>query len=235
MRQNGDLLVAILFEALRLGKRHGTRTILGMAEDFLASFLGSPNRARVLRVFVLNQSQVFSAAQAAKRAGSSSSTVSREIKALEQVGILKKAKFSIQVGKAKKVVMGKQKEAAWSFNPDFKHASALSKFVHETAPVQYKAIVTALKGSGRVSAVILSGSFMGDPSRPADLLLAVDGLNESRLETAIKRFEPALGREIRYAVFSTPEFRYRLTIQDRLIRDTLDYPHLVLLDKTRLL
>src|SRR3989344_4479321 len=177
MRQNGDLLVAILFEALRLGKRHGTRTILGMAEDFLAAFLGRPNRARVLRVFVLNQSQVFSAAQAAKRAGSSSSTVSREIKALEQVGILKKAKFSIQVGKAKKVVMGKQKEQAWSFNPDFKHASALSKFVHETAP----------------------------------------------------------GREIRYAVFSTPEFRYRLTIQDRLIRDTLDYPHLVLLDKTRLL
>src|SRR3989344_3195176 len=115
MRQNGDLLVAILFEALRLGKRHGTRTILGMADDFLAAFLGSPNRARILRVFVLNQSQVFTAAQAAKRAGASSSVGNREIKTLEQVGILKKAKFSIQVGKAKKVITAKQKEAAWSF------------------------------------------------------------------------------------------------------------------------
>src|SRR3989344_5371441 len=110
MRQNSDLLVAVLLEVLRLGKGHGTRTILGMAEAFLAAFLGSPNRARILRFFVLNQSQVFSAAQAAKRAGASSSTVSREIKALEQVGILKKAKFSIQVGKTKKIVMGKQKE-----------------------------------------------------------------------------------------------------------------------------
>ena len=206
-----------------------------MADDFLAAFLGSPNRARILRAFVLNQSQVFTAAQAAKRAGVASGAASREIKALEQVGILKKGKFSIQVGKEAKTVTGKQKETAWVFNPEFKHAAALSKFVHETSPIQYKAIVTALKGSGRISAVILSGSFMGDPSRPADLLLAVDGLNEGRLETAIKRFEPALGREIRYAVFSTPEFRYRLTIQDRLIRDTLDYPHLVLVDKTRML
>ena len=66
-------------------------------------------------------------------------------------------------------------------------------------------------------------------------LLAADGLNEGRLERAIRTLEPEFGREIRYAAFSTTEFRYRLTVQDRLIRDTLDYPHLVLLDKTRLL
>ena len=76
---------------------------------------------------------------------------------------------------------------------------------------------------------------MGDPTRPADIIIAVDALHESRLEKAIKTLEPQFGREIRYAAFSTPEFRYRLTVQDRLIRDTLDYPHLVLLDKARLL
>ena len=76
---------------------------------------------------------------------------------------------------------------------------------------------------------------MGDPSRPADLLLAADGYNESRIEQAVRKLEPQIGREIRYAVFSTPEFRYRLTVHDRLIRDTLDFPHLILLDKTRLL
>ncbi|OGG79276.1 hypothetical protein A3A39_04905 [Candidatus Kaiserbacteria bacterium RIFCSPLOWO2_01_FULL_54_13] len=206
-----------------------------MADDFLSAFLGNSNRARVTRAFVLNQSQVFTAAQAAKRAGVTLASASREIKVLESVGVLKKAKFSIQVGKAKRTVTGKHKEPAWMFNADFKYALPLSKFVHETSPVQYKTLVSALKGSGRLSAVILSGSFMGDPTRPADLIVAADGLSESRLEAAIKRFEPQLGREIRYAAFSTPEFRYRLTIQDRLIRDTLEYPHLILLDKTRLL
>src|SRR3989344_847814 len=39
----------------------------------------------------------------------------------------------------------------------------------------------------------------------------------------------------REAAFSTPEFRCRLTIQDKLIRDTLDFPHLVLWDRARLL
>ena len=76
---------------------------------------------------------------------------------------------------------------------------------------------------------------MGDPSRPADLLVAADALNEGRLETAVRALEREFGREIRYAAFSAPEFRYRMTIQDKLLRDTLDFPHLVLLDKTRLL
>lgn len=206
-----------------------------MADDFLAFILGNPNRAGLLRVFALNQSQAFTAAQAAKRSGASLSTASREIKALAKMGLLKKAKLSIQVGAGRRVVAGKQKEDAWTFDTGFKYAPALSKFVHEVSPIQHKALIGALKGSGRLSAVILSGSFVGDPTRPADLIIAADALNESRLDAVIRGFEPALGSEIRYAVFTTPEFRYRLTIEDRLIRETLDYPHFVLLDKTRML
>ncbi|MBI2612887.1 helix-turn-helix transcriptional regulator [Candidatus Kaiserbacteria bacterium] len=206
-----------------------------MADEFLSSLLGNPNRARLLRLFALNQSQAFTAAQAAKRGGVSLSAASREIKALAKMGLLKKAKLSIQIGGGKRVHAGKQKEDAWTFDASFTHAAALSKFIHEVSPVQHKALISALKGSGRLSTVILSGSFVGDPSRPADLVIAGDALNESRLDAAIREFEPALGSEIRYAVFTTPEFRYRLTIEDRLIRETLDYPHFVLLDKTRLL
>jgi hypothetical protein len=101
--------------------------------------------------------------------------------------------------------------------------------------VRHEKIVSALRRGGRLAAVILSGCFLGDPSRPADLIVAADAFNERRLDKAVRDLEPMFGREIRYAAFSTPEFRYRLTIQDRLIRDTLDYPHLVLLDKTRML
>jgi len=206
-----------------------------MTDDFLTSLLGNQHRARLLRLFVLNQPQAFTKALASKRAGVGAGVVGREIQALEKLGVLKKAKLSIQIGKGKRVVTGKQKEEAWVFDADFKYAPALSKFLHEISPVQHKSILEALKGSGRLSALILSGSFVGDLSRPADLIVAADALNESRLDAAIRGFEPTLGREIRYAVFTTPEFRYRLTIQDRLIRDTLDYPHFVLLDKERLL
>ena len=123
----------------------------------------------------------------------------------------------------------------WMLNIEFQHLRALSSFIHEVSPMRHEKIVTALRRGGRLAAVILSGHFLGDPSRPADLIVAADAFNERRLDQAVRHLEPMFGREIRYAAFSTPEFRYRLTIQDRLIRDTLDYPHLVLLDKTRML
>ena len=40
-----------------------------------------------------------------------------------------------------------------------------------------------------------------------------------------------LGRELRYALLSSDDLLYRLTVSDRLIRDVLDYPHRIVLDK----
>jgi hypothetical protein len=207
-----------------------------MAEDFLGTLIGNSARARILRIFVFNQSELFTQASAAKRASVSAQSAVKEIKALEALGILKKGKAAVvKTARAGGKRASAKKQDAWMFNQEFKHAPAVSKFIHEVSPVHYKTIVEALRGSGRLAAIILSGTFMGDPTRPADLIVAADSLNEQRLDHAVRGLEPIFGREIRYAAFSTPELRYRLTIQDRLIRDTLDYPHLVLLDRTRLL
>lgn len=209
--------------------------IARMADDFLALLLGNTARARVLRVFIFNQGPL-TLSIVAKRAGVSPSVAEKETRFLEQLGVIKKGKFTITLkGSAGRIVAGKHKEDAWILDPQSTHALALSKFVHEISPVKHDIIVEKLKSSGKLAAVVLSGIFVGDPSRPADLLIAADSINEERLERSVKALEPLYGREIRYAVFTTLEFRYRLTIQDRLIRDTLDYPHLVLLDKTGLL
>ena len=207
-----------------------------MADYFLGKFMGNAFRAKVLRVFFLDTSSTFTAPLAAKRAGVPLRTTLKEIKTLEKWGMLKLGKFAITLANGSaRAVGGKQKEGAWTVDPTFKHSAALSKFVHEVSPMHYSNVLKGLKSSGRFAAVILSGSFMGDPSRPTDLLVAADALNEEKLESAVRGLERQFGREIRYAAFSTPEFRYRLTIQDRLIRETIDYPHLVLLDKTKLL
>jgi len=206
-------------------------------KDFLADFIGDTARARLLRIYIFNENESFTVAEASKRAGISTTVAARALKELEQLGLLLKAKKirmpSLQNGKLVKSARSKS-EMVWSLNPSFVHLRAVSAFVHEASPARYDTITTALKHTGRLATVILSGNFMGDPTRPADLLVAADGLNKQRLETALKGLEQTFGREIRYATFTTPEFRYRLTIQDRLLRDTLDFPHLVLLDRTRL-
>ena len=208
-----------------------------MAEDFLGKLIGNTVRARLLRVFLFNQTEPFTLPQAAKRAGISANVAAKELKGLEQFAIIKKkiVKLPAQPSKGQKKSERAKSESVWSINTAFKHYVALSKFVHEVSPMHYDSVIHALKRTGRLATVILSGTFLGDPSRPADIIVAADALNETRLEAAVRTLEPIFGREIRYAAFSTPEFRYRLTIQDRLIRDTLDYPHLVLLDRTRML
>ncbi len=206
-------------------------------DDFLAQLIGSPARAQLLRVFMFNQNDSFTLAMLAKRSALSSIAIAREIKVLEKLGVVKKGRLMhIELNNgSRRTVKAHQRMETWVVNTEFKHIRAVSNLVHEVSPVKYDSIVGALKKSGKVATVILSGTFMGDATRPADLIVALDTLNERRLEAAVRGLEPIFGREIRYAAFSTPEFRYRLTVQDRLIRDTLDFPHLVLLDRTRLL
>ena len=218
-----------------------------MADDFLTLFTGNPARARLLRVFVNEPNGLFTLALASKRAGISSQKAASEMSQLEKMGVIKKRRNvpapksawktksarggSSSRGKKK----GKVMEKTWTLNNDFKYARALSMFVHEVSPMQHKSIVQAFSRVGRLQAVILSGVFVGDDTRPADIVVVVDALNEDRLEQAVRGLEPRVGKELRYAAFSLSEFRYRLTIQDRLIRDTLDYPHFVALDKKKVL
>ncbi|MCR4325645.1 MAG: helix-turn-helix domain-containing protein [Patescibacteria group bacterium] len=206
-----------------------------MADEFLGQLLGNAARARVLRVFTFNYGGPMTLTHIRKHAGVNSRTASKEIRALEKIGVIRRGKISIMLSGGKRASAGKQKEYAWELYQGHKHTAALSKFVHAVSPVRHAKIMDALKSSGRLIAVILSGTFVGDDTRPADLIVVADGLNEKRLEAAVRALEPKFGREIRYAAFQAPEFRYRLTIHDRLLRDILDYPHLILLDKKGLL
>ena len=202
--------------------------------DFLSDFISSPARARILRAFVINENETFTPSSASKRSGVSVATALRELKALERLAIIKRTKSILPlpaVGKSKR----SKPEPVWALDPACKYLRPLSIFVREVTPVRYEHVVTALRRTGKLSTLVLSGSFMGDPSRPADIVLAGDSLNQRKLEGAVRGLESAFGRELRYAAFSNPEFRYRLTVQDRLLRDTFDFPHLILLDRAHLL
>ncbi len=204
--------------------------------DFLAEFLSNTARARLLRIFLSESEGTFIIKDLAKRAALSLQAALKELRALEKLKIIRKGKpLSITLANGtNRLVTGKSKQNTWMANTSLKEFTALSRFVHEVSPMRYEAILDTLRGAGKLSTIVLSGNFMGDATRPADLLIAGDSLNGSRLAAAIKKLEPSLGREIRYAFFTIPELRYRLTVQDRLVRDTLDYPHLVLLDRAGL-
>ncbi|HWO07649.1 MAG TPA: hypothetical protein VNM40_03655 [Candidatus Paceibacterota bacterium] len=196
--------------------------------DFLAQLI-EPSRAKILRLFVLFDTESFTLSEIARRAKVTAQAANREVDALVKMGIVKAESGTGKTARQRKSAV------RFSFNTASKYAHALSTFIHEVCPEQFGEVEHALRSTGRLSAIVLSGVFTGDLNRPADLIIVGDYINEQRLEKAVRSFEPKYGREIRYALFSTPEFRYRLAIHDKLIRDTLDYPHRLLLNKNNLI
>jgi hypothetical protein len=92
-------------------------------------------------------------------------------------------------------------------------------------------MLSTLKRAGSLRVVVLSGLFTGALETKVDMLIVGDKLEDKHLESAVRTLEAELGRELRYAAFSTEDFRYRVGVYDRLIRDVFDYPQRTILDK----
>jgi hypothetical protein len=198
--------------------------------DFLSLFMQDATRARVLRTLVLNEHEVFTPERVGKRTGMSAKPAKKALIALERLGVARHSRVA-----AEKKIRGKKQamDDVWFLDPHFPHARSLAVFVREISPLRYDEVLETLKKSGRLSVVVLSGTFVGDSTRPADIVVAGDSMSERRMETAMRALEAIFGRELRYAAFPTAEFRYRMTVQDKLLRDTFDFPHRILLDRTR--
>ena len=64
-----------------------------------------------------------------------------------------------------------------------------------------------------------------------DVVVVGDRIDDRMIGIVVRSLEAELGRELRYAAFTTPDFRYRVGVYDRLLRDVFDYSHRVILDR----
>ncbi len=183
----------------------------------LAKIFGTPARLKMLRLFLYNQTTGFTLADIAARAKLSSDAVKAELSDLLAADLLRKK--------------GARAAAKYQVNPRFEHLAALDAFIRDTTNIRPADILALLKRAGSLRFVALTGIFMSEQETPADILIVGDALDERALANAIRSLEAELGREIRYASFPTADFRYRLGVYDRLLRDIFDYPHRVLMDK----
>ncbi|MGD0328575.1 MAG: hypothetical protein ABSB00_02590 [Minisyncoccia bacterium] len=183
----------------------------------LAKLLGSSARLKTLRLFMFNKDTAFSLAEIMKRTKLSKEVARHELNELCASGLLHRKNRSVS--------------ARYQVNPRFEYLAALNVFIRETTSVRPRIMVGALRRAGTLQFVALSGFFTGVPESRIDLLVVGDHLEGRLLAQAVHSLEAELGREIRYASFATEDFRYRLGVYDRLLRDVFDYPHRLLIDK----
>jgi len=91
--------------------------------------------------------------------------------------------------------------------------------------------VRKISTTGNIKLVLIAGVFLHNPDSRVDILIVGDHIKHGKLLSVISSIEAELGKELRYAVFETGDFQYRMGIYDKLIRDILDSQHEKILNK----
>lgn len=188
-----------------------------MKSDPLCKLFGSAARVKLLRLFLFNPRLSYTVPDAATRSRVAERAARREIHLFCSAGLIKRARL-------------RSAGARYALNTDFGYLSALQSLLLN-APARGADIAERLKSSGVVKLVILSGIFMGEWDGRLDILVVGDRMKEKKLRAAVRRLESELGKEVRYSLLTSEQFFYRMGLNDHLVRDVLDYPHKIVLDK----
>jgi len=185
--------------------------------DPLGKLFGSSARVKLLRLFLFNEEEAFTTEEVSFRAKVSKPVARKELAQLVGAGILRRRSAKTPI--------------AYTVDPRFTHYEPLKTFLRTSTSVSDVRIGNLLKKSGSVRLIALSGLFTGVMESKIDILVVGDRLDDRTISTVVRALEADLGRELRYAAFATPDFRYRVGVYDRLVRDVFDYPHRLILDK----
>jgi len=189
----------------------------------LDKLFGSPERVKILRLFILNPKLCFEPKDISRRTKSAIRKVNQELKMLRGIGFVKSAVVTIEKTVRKKTK--KQKIKGLQLNPAFEFLTPLTKLLFNAEIIKDEDLLKRLKKAGKLQFVVVSGIFINEDESRADLLLVGDYIKKPALENVIKGIEAEIGRELNYGVFDTEDFAYRLSVCDKFVRDVLDYPH----------
>jgi DNA-binding transcriptional ArsR family regulator len=182
-----------------------------MSFALFEAIFGSKVRARLIRFFILNAEQEYTAAEISEKVLLSKSEVSRELLKLKKMGFVRE--------NARKRVKAFQLHPSFPFTPELH--SLVSKS-NVNIPHQ---MFQKLRAVGEVKLVLISGVFLNFPKGKADIILVVNNVSRQKLKGAIERLEAEVGRDIRFVLMDGEELHYRLNMLDRFLIEFLEGPY----------
>ncbi|HCM67674.1 MAG TPA: hypothetical protein DIS62_01555 [Candidatus Kerfeldbacteria bacterium] len=203
--------------------------------DILAKLFGSSSRVKLMRLFLMNPEDTFDKIEMTKRSKVSGATLSKEIKILLDVGLIKQ-RVVVKMKQRKDGKDGpleKRKVSGYGMDSNFPFLAALRSLVTEIA-LGKEDVSARFRNCGQMKLIIVAGIFLDETNSRADILLVGDKMKKPVIEGVLRRLEAELGKELTYAMMETAEFEYRFGIYDKFVRDIIDYPHLVVLNKLNL-
>jgi hypothetical protein len=200
--------------------------------DILNKLFGSSARVKIIRLFLLNSESAFENSDVVKKSKVTASIARKELAMLNKIGFINKRSFFKEIpAKTKKGKPSKKRVSGWQLNGEFPLLYPLHNLLVNTEPLGKKEIINRLKKCGNIKLIVISGVFIQDPDSRADMLIVGDKLKKSAIKNTMSIIESEVGKELSYAFLNTPEFKYRISVYDKFVRDILDYPHIKIVDK----
>lgn len=186
--------------------------------DPLEKLFGSAARIKLLRLFLFNPKQTYTIPDAAQRARVPERTARKELKLFSSIGLIRRTPTRRGSG------------LRYNLSGDFPYLGVLQNLLLN-APERAKDIFEGVRTTGVIKLIVVAGVFTEDWEGRLDILIVGDRIKETRLRARMRKLESEIGRELRYAFLGSDEFLYRLNMNDKLVRDVLDYPHRIVIDR----
>ncbi len=200
--------------------------------EILGKIMGSPARVKLMRLFLFHPGHGFTKEELVKKTKANLATLRTELTLLEKTDfIVKKEVMRAFASKTGSLSNRKKKMVVYVLQSSFPLLESLRVLLLESELVALSDLPNRFKSAGKIKLLMISGIFMRDMERSLDLLIVGDKLDSSIIQKQIAIIESEIGKELRYATFTTEEFMYRIKMYDKLIRDVFDYPHQKLINQ----
>lgn len=197
----------------------------------LEKLFESVAKARILRLLVRNAEQKFSLEQIAGHSQVKRKAVRRELQKMMKYGLAEERTISVEVKTKNSKKPRTRKEKVYGVNPQYTLLRELQDLIITSSVAPHEELLRQMKGIGKIKLAIISGVFTQSENSRTDLLIVGDGIQKRRLDRFLANAESELGKPIQHTVMETDEFRYRMDMYDRFLRDILEYPHEKIINK----
>lgn len=189
--------------------------------EILNKLFGSPYRVKILRFFISNPNDSFYFKDLPPRLQLANHIIRREFLVLSKINFLKSSK--------------RDKNEKWFLNHSFLFLKPLRNLILSASPISSNELIEKIKKAGRLKFVVLSGALIEEENdSKIDVLVIGDNLNRSSFNKILKNIEAEVGKELSFVLMPVKEFLYRVDIRDKFVREILESPHEIILDKLKI-
>ncbi|MEN9390307.1 MAG: hypothetical protein RLZZ283_407 [Candidatus Parcubacteria bacterium] len=183
----------------------------------IAKIFSSPLRTKIVKFLSAQPGALVAAADVAPIVGASRPKVLSELRSLARMDMV--------------LARSSRTGTAYEWNTEHVLAPEISTFLEDATTPTDDEIADAFKKIIGVTHVVAAGLLADETRSPLDLLIVTRRPKDQGLKLAVKKVEALSAVPIRYAIMELKEYEDRKQAYDRLIRDTLDFKHRVVVGR----